>query len=431
MQNLKRKIVPINQLAVTDAMKTILASADAAEMLVALDLAASEAELDLIDGAIAGTVVASKAVIYDSAGKVRMASASPAAAGASVSDATAMTAMFNTVTGADGAKGVLLPIAAADEVVVVVNTDATNALKVYAITGSQINALGSTVAFPVTAGQTATFVGRSATLWYTAAATDTISGLTSSAAELNLNDGSVAGTAVASKTLALGADKNVDVLVVADGGFALGAGAGTAVSSTAAELNLVDGSVVANSAASKAAMVDSNKRLQTNAANGTVEATVTAVHYGDGVNVTAVLTLTNTVLAVGTSEDLGVGVLIYSLPAGACLIRDAYMSLGFSGVSTTNDTPEIGLGTVIASGAVSVLSGTATFENIITGQVAADTNGTATVKGVAPTANVPLEIPTAAAHTIHVNMADGWGANADQSGLLNGTVVISYIRQAA
>ena len=178
-------------------------------------------------------------------------------------------------------------------------------------------------------------------------------------------------------------------------------------------------------------MVDSNKRLQTNAANGTVEATVTAVHYGDGVNVTAVLTLTNTVLAVGTSEDLGVGVLIYSLPAGACLIRDAYMSLGFSGVSTTNDTPEIGLGTVIASGAVSVLSGTATFENIITGQVAADTNGTATVKGVAPTANVPLEIPTAAAPTIHVNMADGWGANADQSGLLNGTVVISYIRQAA
>src|SRR3990167_2124728 len=99
MGRLNTMTVDIDLLEATDAMKTILKSADAAEMLVALDLAASEAELDLIDGAIAGTVVASKAVIYDSAGKVRMASASPAAAGASVSDATAMTAMFNTVTG--------------------------------------------------------------------------------------------------------------------------------------------------------------------------------------------------------------------------------------------------------------------------------------------------------------------------------------------
>jgi len=165
--------------------------------------------------------------------------------------------------------------------------------------------------------------------------------------------------------------------------------------------------------------------------NGTAEAGVTAVHYGDGVNVTAVLTITNLPLTVGVSENLGVGALIFTLPAGACLIRDAYMSVGLSGVTITNDTPEIGLGTVIASGAVAVLSGTATFEDIITGQVAADTNGTATVKGTAPTANVPLEITTGGAHTIYVNMADGWGANTDADGVLNGTVVISYIRQAA
>jgi hypothetical protein len=206
---------------------------------------------------------------------------------------------------------------------------------------------------------------------------------------------------------------------------------GAVVTATSAELNLVDGSVVANSAASKAALLDASKLLQTNANNGTPETGVTAVHYGDGVNVTAVLTLTNVPLTVGSSENLGVGALIYTLPAGACLIRDAYMSVGLSGVSATTDTPEVGLGTVIASGVVTALNGTATFEDIITGQVAADTNGTATVKGAGPTAAAPLEITTAGAHTVHVNAADGWGANADADGLLNGTVVISYIRQAA
>lgn len=66
-----------------------------------------------------------------------------------------------------------------------------------------------------------------------------IDGLTASAAELNFNDTSVAGTAVASKTLVLGANKNVDVLAVAD--LKLGAGAGTSVTSTAAELNILTG----------------------------------------------------------------------------------------------------------------------------------------------------------------------------------------------
>jgi len=63
--------------------------------------------------------------------------------------------------------------------------------------------------------------------------------VTASAAELNLIDTSVAGTAVASKALVLGANKNVDVLAVAD--LKLGAGAGTSVTSTAAELNILDG----------------------------------------------------------------------------------------------------------------------------------------------------------------------------------------------
>ena len=66
--------------------------------------------------------------------------------------------------------------------------------------------------------------------------------VTASAAELNLIDTSVAGTAVASKALVLGANKNVDVLAVAD--LKLGAAAGTSVTATAAELNKLAGSTI-------------------------------------------------------------------------------------------------------------------------------------------------------------------------------------------
>lgn len=72
-------------------------------------------------------------------------------------------------------------------------------------------------------------------------ASNSLQGVTASADELNLNDGAVAGTAVASKTLALGANKNVDVLALPVGGLKIGAGAGTALTPTAAEFNTLAG----------------------------------------------------------------------------------------------------------------------------------------------------------------------------------------------
>lgn len=68
---------------------------------------------------------------------------------------------------------------------------------------------------------------------------DDLNGVTATAAELNLNDGAVAGTAVASKTLALDANRAADTLRTAD--LQLGtSGSETAVTSTGAELNLLD-----------------------------------------------------------------------------------------------------------------------------------------------------------------------------------------------
>lgn len=68
--------------------------------------------------------------------------------------------------------------------------------------------------------------------------------VTASAAELNLLDTSVAGTAVASKALVLGTNRNIDVLAVAD--LKLGAAAGTSVTSTAAEINTLHDSAITN-----------------------------------------------------------------------------------------------------------------------------------------------------------------------------------------
>lgn len=67
--------------------------------------------------------------------------------------------------------------------------------------------------------------------------------ITASAAEINKLAGVVAGTATASKAAVLGTNKNLDVLAVAD--LKLGAGAGTSITPTAAQINLLAQGVAA------------------------------------------------------------------------------------------------------------------------------------------------------------------------------------------
>ena len=88
-----------------------------------------------------------------------------------------------------------------------------------------------------------------------------LNGATVTYDELNLIDGSIAGTAVASKALVLGANKNIDTIVIADGGLMLGAGAGTSVTSTAAEINYLDTSSPGVAVASKALVLGANKNV--------------------------------------------------------------------------------------------------------------------------------------------------------------------------
>jgi hypothetical protein len=93
--------------------------------------------------------------------------AKPAAAGSTRADATALTASFSWVTGADATKGVVLPAPTAGRLVVLKNDDTANAvLKVYAPGSAKINGVAGTTAFSMAAKTACWFVAYDATDWF-------------------------------------------------------------------------------------------------------------------------------------------------------------------------------------------------------------------------------------------------------------------------
>ena len=158
---------------------------------------------------------------------------------------------------------------------------------------------------------------------------------------------------------------------------------------------------------------------------GAVDSYSTAVESGNSIFHKTTLSLTGALPAIAGGASLGVGRLLYTFPAGDIRILTA----AFKNVAITQsegnisaDTPDVGVGTVIASGAVAVLSGTATFENILTGQTFADCDGTATNAGVASS----KYILASEAHTVYFNVADGWAASGDAAATISGDVVITW-----
>ncbi len=129
------------------------------------------------------------------------------------------------------------------------------------------------------------------------------------------------------------------------------------------------------------------------------------------------------VLGATTNASLGIGKLIYTLPAGDIIITRATTQLSMIGTAALNaaSTPVVGLGTVIASGAVAVLSGTATFENIKAGVALADCNSTIQRSSVALT----LGIASASAHSVYLNAAVAW-AGIDAGMKITGRVIIEW-----
>ncbi len=282
--------------------------------------------------------------------------------------------------------------------------------------GKNLSDLDSAAAAVVNLGLTATAAEINAL-------DETLSGL--SAAELQFLNGATAGTQVASKAVV--ADTNINTGVVKATELHVGAtGSETQVSATPAELNLLDGSGPTNPTASIVPVLDANKRLVSTATTGAAGTGVTAVEFSaDGLNFTTILTVTAVALTIGDDGSLGVGTAaLYTFPAGAIGVRSATMSLAISADDATNqsDTPDVGIGTTIASGGVVVLGGTGAFENIITGSAAGDCDGTATLM----TSVATLAIEAAGTKVVLFNAACSWGNGSAQTATVGGTLVLNW-----
>ena len=163
--------------------------------------------------------------------------------------------------------------------------------------------------------------------------------------------------------------------------------------------------------------------------------TVDIVEYGDGQDVTTVLTLTDFVIGAlaGAGAALGLGNIAYAYPAGQHLELVSSFTdivLTAAGTAVTTDT---GLGSVIASGAVSVLSGTTTFEDRLTGQaIDTDPTGGAAVSALAAaTAGIGTGISLNVAGSVKnvfLNSAGTW--NVDNTGDLTatGTIILKWTK---
>jgi hypothetical protein len=161
-------------------------------------------------------------------------------------------------------------------------------------------------------------------------------------------------------------------------------------------------------------------------------ATVSASTTGDGRDFTTVLTLTNFIVGAlaGAAAALGVGNKVFTFPAGAHIHYATYMSLGLTAAGTTK-TPDLGIGSVIASGAVAVLGGTATFEDYITGQTAADIAGTPAVKTSVATAGALTGISineAASVKDVFVNAAATWSANNTGNLTASGRITLRWTK---
>lgn len=163
--------------------------------------------------------------------------------------------------------------------------------------------------------------------------------------------------------------------------------------------------------------------------------TVTFKEYGDGKDITTVLTLTSFIVGAldGVAADKGIGNIVYEFPAGQhfeLVYSLSSLVLTAEGTAVVTDT---GLGSVIASGAIAVLSGTATFEDRLTGQaISTDPAGGAAVSALtAATAGIGTGISlnvAASVKKVFLNSAGTWNADNINNLTASGTIVLKWSR---
>jgi len=161
---------------------------------------------------------------------------------------------------------------------------------------------------------------------------------------------------------------------------------------------------------------------------GTTGVGVKADHYtADGHNIVTRLTVAGVMPAV--TGSLSVGLLAYTFPAGTHALKVARINLALTAADGVidADTPEIGLGDTIGSGANTGLNSVAASENILTGQAATNCSGTATDKAILVPTSGHLVNESGGTKTVYINIADGW-AGAEAALPVSGEVWLEWTR---
>lgn len=308
-------------------------------------------------------------------------------------DATLLTRRYTEVTNTTAPGDGVRLIAAVAGYVQIVKNAASHPIKIWPATGDSINLLGADTAIDLAVGATREFRALDTAKWE---ATDEV---------LSVGDGSVSNPSITF-------DTNTDT------GFYKVSATQTGYAQDGVLTTILDDLGIAP---------DSTRLRVAVGSNGTG---VTAVHYGDGKDITTVLTLTGVTFPIAGAANEAIGKLIYTFPAGIHVHYVTSLSLTLTGGGVVDAaTPDVGIGSVIATGAVDVLGGTATFEDYVNGTTwTATCNGTNQKIGpVGATAGVLSGISlnkTGDVKAVHLNMAAAW-AGADTV-TVAGTVVLRW-----
>lgn len=130
---------------------------------------------------------------------------------------------------------------------------------------------GGTIDNAVIGGTTAV-AGTFSTMTCTTAV---VGGNTLSGTELGYVDGITPGTVAVNKAIVPTTNKHIDALVISDGGLALGSGAGTAITATGAEINVLAGVTAGTTAPEKALVLDAAESLNWATTDATASETCT------------------------------------------------------------------------------------------------------------------------------------------------------------
>ena len=161
---------------------------------------------------------------------------------------------------------------------------------------------------------------------------------------------------------------------------------------------------------------------------GTTGVGIVADHFtGDGYNILTRLTVNGVMPAV--TGSIGVGLLAYTFPAGVHALKSGRIKLALTAAdgNIDADTPVLGLGMTIASGAITDLVSDGDFEDILIGQTMNNCTGTVEDKSLVQITAGHLMNEASGTKTVFINMADAW-AGAEAACPVTGEVWLKWVR---